>query len=103
MDQTLEPKPTFEPKFDLSHILESVLIPVPFILEPKSTTPLSHIPFLDLTVDYYDSEMIFQDWSYNQNNFHFRILHDPNQIGDSKNVNKKEVKGEFFETPHYLD
>jgi len=31
-------------------------------------------------------------------------LHDPNQIGDSNNVNKKEViKSEFLETPHYLD
>ena len=48
--------------------------------------------------------MIFQDWSYNQNDFHVKILHDPNQIGDSKNINRKDViKGEFLETLYYLD
>jgi len=48
--------------------------------------------------------MIFQDWSYNGDNFHIRILHDPNQRGDDKIVNRKEVnKDGFREPPHYLD
>ena len=48
--------------------------------------------------------MIFQDWSYNRDDFHVRILYDHNQIGDNNNVNRKEViKGGFFEIPHYLD
>jgi len=33
LEQTLGPKPTLESKLDLSHILESVLVPEPFILE----------------------------------------------------------------------
>ena len=32
------------------------------------------------------------------------MLHDPNQLGDDKSVNRKEViKGEFFENLYYLD
>ena len=37
LDSTLEPKSTLKPKHDLSNILESVLVPFPFIFEPKST------------------------------------------------------------------
>ena len=51
LDPTFGPNPTFESKLDLSHILESVLIPVPFTLEPKLTTPPSHIPLLDLVLN----------------------------------------------------
>ena len=99
LDLTLESNLTVESKLDLSHILESVLIPVPLILEPSS----NHIPLLDQGIDYNDSRMIFQDWSYNRENFNIRILHDPIQSRGGKNVNRKEViKGEFFETPHYL-
>jgi len=48
--------------------------------------------------------MISQDWSYNREKFHVRILHDPIHIGEYKNVNKKEVmKGEFHENSQYLD
>jgi len=48
--------------------------------------------------------MIFQDWSYNRDDFHVRILHDTNQIGDNNNVNKKKlIKDEFHQPPHYLD
>jgi len=48
--------------------------------------------------------MIFQNWSYNRDKFHVRILHDPNQIGDNNIVNRKEIiKGRFLKTPHYLD
>ena len=48
LNSTLESKPTLGPKLDLSHILESILVPVPFAFEPKSTTPSSYIPMLDL-------------------------------------------------------
>jgi len=48
--------------------------------------------------------MSFQEWSYNENNFHNRILHDPIHIGDCKSVNKKEVnKSVFHEPPLYFD
>jgi len=47
--------------------------------------------------------MIFQDWSYNRDDFLVRILHDPNQIRDNKNVNRKEVKRGFHQPPHYAD
>ena len=64
-----------EPKLDLSHIPESVLVPEPFIVEPKSTILLSLILLLDQGRDHYDSEMIFQDWSYNRDDFNNRIVH----------------------------
>jgi len=45
--------------------------------------------------------MIFQDLSYEGDNFHDRLLHDPIHIGDCKYVNKKEVnKGGFRESPY---
>ena len=48
--------------------------------------------------------MIFQDWSYNQDDFNVRVLYDPIQSKDCETVNRKEViKGEFHENPHYLD
>ena len=43
-DLTLEPNLTLKPKLDLSHIPKSVLVPVPFILEPKSIISATHIP-----------------------------------------------------------
>ena len=91
-------------KPDLSHIPESVLVPIPFILEPKSTISLIHISLLDHGIEQNDCEMIFQDWSYNQDDFHVRILHDPNQIGDNNNINRKEaIKSGFLETQHYFN
>jgi len=104
LEPTFEAKLTFQPKLDLTHIPESVLVSELFILEPKSTIPPSHILLLDQGVNYYDSKMIFKDWSYNWNDFNVRILHDPIQFGDNKNVNRKEIiKSGFLETPHYLD
>jgi len=41
LEQTLELKPTLEPKLDLSHIPESVVVSEYFTLEPKSTIPPS--------------------------------------------------------------
>ena len=93
-----------ESKLDLSHIPESVLVLVPLILEPKSSILSNHISLLDQDVEHYDSEMIFQDWLYNRDNFYVRILHDPNQIEVNNNINMKEViKGGFHQPPHYLD
>ena len=104
MDPTFEPNLTLESKLDLSHIPESVLVPESFTLEPNSTFLSCHILLLDQGIDHNNSEMIFQDWSYNQDDFNVRILHDPNHIGDGNNVNRKEViKDEVLETPHYLD
>ena len=65
LDQTHEPNPTLEPKLDLSFIFESVLVPIPFIVEPKSFILQNHISLLDKGLDQYDSMMISQDWSYN--------------------------------------
>ena len=59
---------------------------------------------MDQDLHQYDSVMISQDWSYNREKFHARILHDPIHIGDYKNVNKKEVmKGGFYKISQYLD
>jgi len=48
--------------------------------------------------------MIFQDWSYNRDDYIVRDSHDLIQSWDDKTVNKKEViKGTFFENSHYLN
>ena len=76
LDHTHEPTSTLESKLDLSFIPESVSVPIPFIVEPKSSISQNHIPLLDQGLDQYDSVMISQDWSYNRDKFHARILHD---------------------------
>jgi len=43
---------------------------------PKLTTLPNHIPLLDLGIEKNGSEMIFQDWLYNQDDFNVRILYD---------------------------
>ena len=104
LKQTLELKSTLEPKLDLSHMPEPILVPEHFTLEPKSTIQPSHILLLDQGIDHNDSKMVFQDWSYKEDNFHDMILHDPIHVEDCKNVNKKEViKGGFRELLHYLN
>jgi len=101
LEPTIEPKPTLEPKLDFS---ELVLIHDPFILEPKSTIPPSHILLLDQGIDHNDSKIIFQDWSYNRDYVHDRIVYDPIQSRGGNTVNRKEViKGGFHEPPPYLD
>ena len=54
LELTLEPKLTFKLKLDLSHILESILVPEHFSLELKSTIPPSHILLLDLGIEQND-------------------------------------------------
>jgi len=101
LEPTIEPKLTLESKLDF---LKLVLIPEPIILEPKSITSSIRILLLNQGVDYYDSEIIFQDWSYNRDSFIVRVLHDPIHLRDCKNVNKKEViKGGFLYNPQDLD
>ena len=73
-------------KLELSHIPESVLVPASCIPEPKSSIPQNHIPLLDLGIEHNDSEMIFQDWSYKQDDFNVRILHDHIQFRGCKTV-----------------
>ena len=89
MEQNLEPNLTLETKLDLNQFYESALVPVPFIPELKSTPIPNHIPLLDPGIGSYDSMVIFENWSYNWNKFHVRILHDPIHIGEYNNVNKK--------------
>ena len=96
LNPTLKSNPTLEPKLDLNQLPESVLVLIPFTLEPKSIIQSNHIPLLNQGVDQYNSKMIFQDWSFNQDECHDRILHDPIQFGDYNNVNKLEVKGDFL-------
>ena len=80
------------------------MVPVTFIAEPKSTTILNPISLLDLGIDSYDSAMIFKNWSYNQDKFHFRILNNHIHKGDDKNISKKEViKVGFQDYPHNFD
>ena len=78
LDPTFEPNLTLEPKLDFS---ELVLVHEPFILGPKSTIPPNHILLLDQDIDHNNSEMIFQDWSYNRDDFNVRVLHDPIHLG----------------------
>jgi len=68
LDQTHEPTLTLEPKLDLSFIPESVSVPIPFIVELKSSISQNHIPLLGQDLDQYDSVIISQDWSYNRKN-----------------------------------
>ena len=82
LDPTFEPNPTLESKLDLSHILESVSFIEPFTLKPKSTITPSHILLVDQGIDYYDCQIIFQDWSYNWDDFNDRIVHDSIQLGE---------------------
>ena len=79
------------------------MVLVPFILKHKSIISTNHILLLDQDVGHYDSEMIFQDWSFNRGNFHDRILHDPIQLGGYNNINGLKVNGGFLRTPHSLD
>ena len=65
LDQTHELTLILEPKLDLSFIPKSVLVSIPFIVEPKSSISQNHILFLDQGLDQYDSVMISQDWSCN--------------------------------------
>ena len=92
---TLEPNMTLESLLDLNQLPESVLVPVPLTLEPKSTISPIHIQLLDQGVRQYNSEMIYQDWSFNPDNFHdgiFMILFNLGVI----RLNRLEVKGEFL-------
>ena len=101
MDSTLESKPTLEPKINF---FELVLVAKPITLEPKLTSPPSHILLFDISIDHDDPVIIFQDWSCKGNNFHDRIFHDPIHIGDYNYVNRKYVnKGELCEPLHYFD
>ena len=100
--KTLEPNPMLEPKLDLSQLYESVLVSIPSTFESKSTIPQNHIPLLPQGIDHYDSMIIFQDWSYNWDKFHARILYGPIHIRNCKNV-KEIIKGGFRKSPHYLD
>ena len=84
LDQTHGPASTLESKFDLSFIPESISVPIPFIVELISSILQNHIPLLDQGLNQYDSVMISQYWSYNQKNFHVRIMHDPIHIGSIK-------------------
>ena len=88
LDTTLEPKLTLEPNVDFH---ELVLVPEPFISEPKSSIRQNHILLLDQGIYHNDSVMVFQDWSYKGNDFHDRITHDPIHIGDCKYVNRKKI------------
>ena len=104
MDSILEPKQTLELKLDLSLIPGSVLGPVPLISDLKSSNSSNHIPLLDIGIDHNDSVIIFQDCSYNRDDYNVRVSHDPIQFGDNKTVNKKDIiKCGFFENPRYLD
>ena len=88
LEVTFEPNPTLKPKFEFS---ESVLVPIHIILKPKSIISSSLILLLDQGVNNDDPEMVFQDWSYNQNSFNVRVVHDPIHLGDNNIVHKKEA------------
>jgi len=88
---------------DLDHNPEPILILVPFSFEPKSIISPNHFPLLDQGVEQYNFEMVFQDWSFNWDDFHDRIFHDPIPFGGYNNVNGLEVKSGFLRPPNSLD
>ena len=57
LDTLLEPVSTPEPLLDLSHLPESVLVPI--LPESKSTVLSFHTPFWDEVVDKFDSEISY--------------------------------------------
>ena len=80
------------------------MVPEAITLDLKSVIPLSHILLLNKSINHDDSVTIFQDGSYEGDNFHDRILYDPIHIGDCRYVKRKKVnKGGFREPPYYLD
>ena len=80
------------------------MVPNPIILKPKSITLSNQILLLDQDIDNDDSEMVIQDWSYNQDSFTIRVMHDPIHLGDNNNVHKKEVlKDGFLDDPRDFD
>ena len=81
LDPTIEPILIFEPTFNF---FESVMVPEPITLDPKSSNSSYHIPLLEIGIDHNDSVIIFQDWSCKENNFHDRFLYDPIHIGHCK-------------------
>ena len=58
LGSTLGPKLTLKPKIDFP---EFILVLEPFILEPKSAIPPSHILLLNIGINHDDSVIIFQD------------------------------------------
>ena len=80
--QFFDLKPTFKPNLTLeyftldskltitqSHISETILVPENFTFDPKLTIPQNYILLLDQSIDHYNSEMIFPDWSYDRDDF----------------------------------
>ena len=70
---SLEPISTPEPLLDLSHLPESVLVPV--LPESKSTVLSFHTPFWDEVVDKFDSEISYGIWKLDGVKFLIKILH----------------------------
>ena len=83
--------------------MSSYLFPNLSLLTPNQPFLLVTFFLLDQDVEHYDSKIIFQDWSFNQDTFHDRILLDPIQLRDNNNVNGMDVKCWFFRTPYLLD
>jgi len=103
LDPTLEPNLILESRLDLNQLPDSILVLVSFTLEFKSIISSNHISLSDQGVEQYNSEMVYQDWSFNRDECHDRILHDPIQFGGYNNVNRLEVKGGFLRLPYSLD
>ena len=73
LDQISEPISTPEPLLDLSHLPESVLVPV--LPESKSTVLSFHTPFWDEVVDKFDSEISYGIWTLDGVKYLIKILY----------------------------
>ena len=87
LDPTLELTPTLESRLDLNQLPKSVLVLVPFTLELKSIISPNHISLLNQGVEQYNFEKVYEDWSFNRDECHDRILHDSIHFGGYKNFN----------------
>ena len=73
LDLISEPISTLEPLLDLSHLPESVLVPV--LPESKSIILSFHTPFWDEVVDKFDSEISYEIWKLDGVKYLIKILH----------------------------
>ena len=72
LDPIPEPISTLEPLLDLSHLPESVLVPI--LHESKSIILSFHTPFWDEVVDKFDSEINYEIWKLDGVKYLIKIL-----------------------------
>ena len=73
LDPISEPISTLEPLLDLSHLPESLLVPV--LPKSKSNILSFHTPFWDEVIDKFDSEINYENWKLDGVKYLIKILY----------------------------